>query len=393
MNSLKTLFYKGYALPLLFFIWAIVDFWSSKMNQARIDASQTRYLAYSTYFLIIYSIFVITQRGIRQNSIHLVCILWWMIMPFVVFFSHGKLLDYAQTLLWPILFEAAWAIIKNRRNNIYLLQKVLYFAFAYGLMVFLLSDRHTEGQTNTIYFPLLTLPWILFGKNRRIQMIIIVIFTVLAIYSLKRSAMMSIAGVWLVFLLTYIKGKKTLRLLLVLILILPFYGIILDYADRETEGALMERVNREETDEGTNRLAIYEVTMAMIGASDPTELITGHGHYAVYNDSILEKSAHNDMLEVIYDYGVIIFALYLCLWIFVIRRSIQLYRIGSELFLPYASSVIIFVIMSSVGHLILYTSYFNYIVLFWGGTEVLLSFELFRKNEGVIYYKGISIRK
>lgn len=380
MKLLIDIFLKGYILPLFYFIWVLTDFWSSKMNLTRIDATQTRSLAYATYFLVGYSILILLQGKIGQRGIHTICVLWCILMPLFIFLSHGKLLDYAQTVLWPLLFEAAWIIIRNNRINIKLFQKLFYLAFIYGTFVFIFSDRFTEGQTNTIYFSLLTLPWILFNKSKKTQMIIMLVFSALAIYSLKRSAMMAIAGCWFVYFLLFIKGKKTLWLLLSLILILPFSSFIIDYADREMGGSLTERINREETDEGTNRLAIYEVTMAMIGASEPTEFVVGHGHYAVYKNSILEKSAHNDMLEVIYDYGIIIFALYLCLWIFVIRRSVQLFREGSVLFFPYASSVMIFVIISSVGHLILYTSYFNYIVLFWGSAEAIMPILKFRKS-------------
>lgn len=387
MKLSTNLLFKGYILPLFYFIWALTEYWSSIMNQANIDAAQTRSLSYATYFLVGYSILILLQGKIRQRGIHTICILWCILMPLVIFLSHGKLLDYAQTILWPLIFETAWIVVRKDGTNIKSFQKLLFVAFIYGTFVFIMADRFTEGQTNTIYFSLLTLPWVLFNKSKKTQMIIMLVFSALAIYSLKRSAMMAIAGCWFVYFLLFIKGKKTLWLLLSLILILPFSSFIIDYADREMGGSLMERINREETDEGTNRLAIYEVTMAMIGASEPTELIVGHGHYAVYKDSILGKSAHNDMLEVIYDYGIIIFALYLCLWIFVIRRSVQLFRKGSVLFFPYASSVMIFVIMSSVGHLILYTSYFNYIVLFWGSAEAIMPILKFRKShENFICY-------
>ena len=110
----------------------------------------------------------------------------------------------------------------------------------------------------------------------------------------------------------------------------------------------------------------------MIQSSSPTRLVIGHGHFGVRQDSWLEISAHNDFLEVIYDYGLVIFIFYLCLWGYVIRRAYYLYKTKSEMFLPYAASFSIFLVMSMVSHLILYTTYFNYLVMFWGMTEAMI---------------------
>lgn len=148
-------------------------------------------------------------------------------------------------------------------------------------------------------------------------------------------------------------------------------GGILGYSfsDSILKGELSERVNREETDEGRNRLAIYTVTWAMIENSSVDKLFFGHGHYGVRKDSFLEISAHNDFLEVIYDYGLVILVLYLGLWVYVIKRCVRLFRDESPLFLPYAVSLSIFIVMSIVSHLILYASYFLFLVLFWGCIE------------------------
>ena len=91
----------------------------------------------------------------------------------------------------------------------------------------------------------------------------------------------------------------------------------------------------------------------------------------VRRDSPLELSAHNDFLEVLYDYGLIIFILYLALWYYVIKRLVYHIRINSIYSLPYFCSFAIFLLLSMVSHLILYASYFNYLVMFWGCMEGL----------------------
>lgn len=133
---------------------------------------------------------------------------------------------------------------------------------------------------------------------------------------------------------------------------------------------MTERVTREESD-NSGRKAIWATTSLMIVTSPAEKFIVGHGFNGVRENSFLEISAHNDFLEIIYDYGLIIFALYICLWIHVVRRCYFLYRNKSSLFLPYAVSLSILFVLSMVSQLLPYATYFNYLVMFWGMTEAV----------------------
>ncbi len=80
----------------------------------------------------------------------------------------------------------------------------------------------------------------------------------------------------------------------------------------------------------------------------------------------MQISAHNEYLEIIYDYGLIALIVYLGLWIYVIKQFIFHYRNDTVYFIPYALSICIFAVMSVVSQLVLYVSYFLYLVMFWG---------------------------
>jgi hypothetical protein len=295
-------------------------------------------------------------------------------MPFIVLYNHGKTVDALQTILWPLLFEASFLLVKQDKDNFAAFRKLFVVVSIYGAYFFLQSRinmmMHEKIQSNTIYFAFLTLPWLLLVKGRISRLFLLVLFTFLGVWSLKRSVMLSLVFIWSAYIISLMKGrgKQWIKTSIVVVLIAGgFYGY--SFGDEMLGGELSERVNREETDEGRNRLAIYTVTWAMIQSSDPSSLILGHGHFGVRRDSILEISAHNDFMEVVYDYGLVIFVLYIGLWVYVIKRCIRLFRSNSELFLPYAVSLSIFFILSIVSHLVLYTSYFNYLVLFWGSVE------------------------
>ena len=161
-----------------------------------------------------------------------------------------------------------------------------------------------------------------------------------------------------------------------IVLFLLLVGIFsFNQIDAMLGGQLSERMNKEETDVGRGRLAIYDVTWLMQQHSSVDEWILGHGHNGVWHNSPLEISAHNDLMEVLYDYGLIVFILYLCLWGYVMNKCLYLYRINSYFLVPYISSICIFIVLSLVSHLVLYTSYFNLLVIFWAGVEAFVEKE------------------
>ena len=373
-TSHKTLF-NIFAVLLLFFIVAFINVWNNSMNDMESNISDKRWLVYSIYLLSVFSAYIWLSTGTSKlKGIHVLCLLWCVIMPFNIWYSHGNLLVMLQTILWPLLFETSYLLIKKNRDNLNDFRKFFFLVAIYGGFFFLQSriDMFTHDllQSNTIYFVFLTLPWLLLVKRKTTRLFFLILFTALAIWSLKRSMLLSVLLIWASYVLSLLRDRRRVFLKLSVVVVLIVGGIYgYSYGDELLGGELTERVNREETDEGRNRLAIWAFTWSMIENSSTDALVLGHGHFGVRRDSLLEISAHNDFLEVIYDYGLVIFVLYIGLWVYVFKRCIKLYRDDSELFLPYAVTLSIFLVMSMVSHLILYTSYFNYIVLFWGSLE------------------------
>lgn len=304
------------------------------------------------------------------KGIHLVCMVWLLLMPIIMFLNHASMADTVQTLLWPLIFETTYLCCYQRVHRALAMKKMYFGIAAVGAYYFLTTRLGADSQTNTIYFCFLTLPWLIYYAKSRNAIILLVFFTSLALLSMKRSVMLASVLMWLFFFLQRLESKRNIIYTVILFSAL-FIGIsvIYDRLDSQFGGRLTERVNREETDEGHDRMAIWNLTFMMIQESSAERLITGHGHFGVKKNSFLEISAHNDFLEVIYDYGLVIFFLYLCLWWHVIRRCYWLYKQKSSLFLPYGVTLSIFIVMSMVSHLILYANYFNYLVMFWGMTE------------------------
>lgn len=368
-------FFHIFAIAFFAFALAFMDYLSKTMS---VDEEGTRYWFIRGQLLmdLVCVVVYITCLNRDYKGIHLVCLLWLLIMPVIMFLNNAPITDTFQTILWPFIFETTYLCCRyDQKRWKFLKNEYIIFAII-GAYYFLITRVGADRQTNTIYFFALTVPYLLFNTGKRNVLIITLLFSFMALLSLKRSMMLSMVLIWAFFFLNGMRKTRTKIYSIVLSLVL-LGGIYFAYdkVDEMTGGILTQRVTKEETGEGIGREAIWGLTINMIQTSSPGKLITGHGHYGVKKNSILDISAHNDFLEVIYDYGMLIFILYLCLWGHVIRQTYRLYKARSELFMPYAASLSLFFIMSMVSHLILYTSYFNYLVMFWGMTEAIIETE------------------
>lgn len=371
-------------LIIVFFVFAVVvvNYQFYRMTE---EEGGSHVLTTYMYFLLdVVCLLIIAIGSYRKyHGVHLVCLFWVPLVSLFLFFNHNQVSNIFRVISWPLLFEATYLCCRNYSFRSLQLKKMFFMLAFVGGYYFLMTRIGIEHQSNTIYLVYLTLPWLLFESRKTPQLVILFLFSFLAMLSLKRSMLLTTALIWSFYLLFGMKKRRNriYTIILSVVLLVGIY-VLYDKVDDAMGGMITERVNREETDMGRDRMAIWNLTMNMIQNSPSEKILIGHGHFAVRNDSFLEISAHNDFLEVVYDYGLILFILYLCLWGHVIRRSVYLYKIRSPYFLPYASSLAIFIIMSLVSHLILYVTYFNYLVMFWAMMEALV------ENNNVIIHKN-----
>ena len=376
MKGLNTNFYRLFLALFVFFVLVSIPIWNIMITKGEhVETSEMRWFIYSTYLLVLFGIFVLLSHfELKGSFIHLICLLWCLLTPIVLFLNHAELPHYVLVLLWPVVFEMSYLSIlafPRRLNSIY---NSYWVIFLWGVFLFLTSKAigYAMISPNSVYAPLLTMPILMIKNTSKFRLVMLIVFSLLALFSMKRSSMLIIAAVWVAygFLLFKMKNKVVAIIAVGALIVCGVYLFV--RMNVAMEGKIIERIEREETDDGKNRLAIWQVTWAMIQQSSVTEKLIGHGHYGVRNDSILEVSAHNDILEVIYDYGLIVFVLYLGLWFYLLKRWWYLRKVQSNFLLPYTISLSIFVVMSLVSHLILYTSYFNFLVMFWGCSEAMI---------------------
>lgn len=318
------------------------------------------------------SLIIITKNRklIKTGLIHKICLFWFITMFLVLTYNHDPFSAYMKCLLWPILFESIYICtlrVKNVRKGLY---RLFVCLFALGCYYFAVSliQRGFEGASNVVYFVILTIPMILATRNNKNNMWILIITSGIALISMKRSMMLAMILYWSVIFLVnaFKKGKIIQSLFLVGILSISAifaYGFV----DNLSGGNISKRNEREDITNG--REAIYLVTIDMISKSSISHQILGNGHNAVRRDSSMDISAHNEWLEVIYDYGIILLGLYLLLWSYMTGKCYQLLKLGSRYFEPMLLCVCVWSVMSMVSQLLVYISYVIYLFVFLAFVE------------------------
>jgi O-antigen ligase len=148
-------------------------------------------------------------------------------------------------------------------------------------------------------------------------------------------------------------------------------GAVIVELDKSHSRVVLERLESMAEDQGSGRLDIYSETIKYIANSTPWQTLMGHGYVSTRDILASGKSAHNDWLEVQFDFGAVGLLLYALLHACLIRKSHSLIRGRSPLAAAFAASYALFFFMSMTSHLIIYPTYYLFLVAFWGMIEGL----------------------
>ena len=208
------------------------------------------------------------------------------------------------------------------------------------------------------YYLLYTLPLLLLIKPRLIKVAAIFIVIVVLFSSLKRSGILALAIslFFYIFISQYVRNKFKLSAFIGSLFAIVVLGTIFVLFATNDSGSenIMNRFENIDRDQGSGRLVVWEQTMSMIEGQDATTLLFGNGYNAVMHDSTLQLSAHNDFLEVTYDFGIVGLLLYLAAFITLGFYVVKMIVNRSPYAPPMAMLFIIYFIQSMISHIIIY---------------------------------------
>ncbi|MBR1877730.1 MAG: O-antigen ligase family protein [Paludibacteraceae bacterium] len=255
----------------------------------------------------------------------------------------------------------------------YFVQKYGYkkesIAFTAFVMMLLLLIQYlgiyniSESHLISSYYPLFLLPLVLLHPSKIIRYSSIILVTVAIFSSLKRGGLIALVAGLIIYLICYRRvGSQKKGIFIYTILALCVLGGIFYYLASTEYTEIIERLMNIQEDEGSGRTDVWATTWQMISDSEFFPYILGHGNNAVWNDSPLDLSAHNDFLEAWYDFGFIGFAFYVLMLLSLLRYTIQLIRNKSSYAPSMAMLLTITLILTMISHVLIYY-FINFVCL------------------------------
>lgn len=322
---------------------------------------------------------VISKKIIKGESVTIVVYMFYCILVSAI---NGTLdlYGFIDITLWPLLFISICNLMnslgKKDVNRIYASidkSKGIIFAcsFIVGLFSIPLILRHLSGQGRAgevifpVYFMISLLALLLLAFPNNKKTLIIPIVAILA--TTKRTAFLSVTIGLILGLIAeiYISGdiKQKWKKVVQFALVITAGYLLLYYMINKFNLDILSRLNNLIEDGGSGRNEIWEKVLNEYNEGTLLNRLFGHGCMAVSKLKLTGRAilAHDDFLEILYDYGIFGLALILIWTIQLIKQFILLVRTKSKLLPSYCYAMIGFIFLATFSYLMIQ----SYIMLYF----------------------------
>lgn len=373
------------SLALKLYFYFIVLFYICYFNYCyNIETEIFNVLIFNYVKIIMISIsflllFININSTIKLPKIIKYSLYWGLFSLFAIFINNRSsvselVFNIMDVILWIGVLITTYYFAVNEHKSNYICY-IMLITTAY-LSIRYFNNKHsgmihTFSSVNSVYYILLALPILLMMKNNLLKNSSIILVTISAMISQKRTALIALAVSLIIYfaMSSFIERKKNSRkiynvilLLITVIVIIYFYSYIANQLNFD----FVDRFESLTVDGGSGRNVIYRTVIDMQFDSNIFEWFIGHGYNAVLINTPFSLSAHNDFLELLYDYGIIALILYFRIIFALVSYNIKLIKNKSDNSAPFTVSLVIFIIMSMWSHLVIYPTFFIILVFFWG---------------------------
>lgn len=303
------------------------------------DTYNPNFYIYQVVLYLVAGFVVVINRHIIQKDTLLEFMLVFGIMCFLFSFVQLRAFNlrsvgalFFNTFIIPLAYlNGSWlgnrlSYLKDRDLYLLLLQIPAFYS------MYLLYGYNSLGNwfdADAAFCVIVFFPFVFYFKREWLSVIFAIFYVAFTLTSAKRSILLFVI-VCIAFFAFYIIRSRNQsrqnvfsRLFVLLAIIAGSYFILTN----ESSGL----IHTQERIEGfggitfdNGRYDIYSIVSLAIINSDVVPLFFGHGHSAVKRD--FDIGAHNDLLEIAYDYGLIAMILYICILLVIIKRTWRLFK-------------------------------------------------------------------
>jgi len=280
----------------------------------------------------------------------------------------------AKCFLWFFVFLLGYVSTKafNCENIIPQIAAVACIVFIYIIS----SNRNLNLQAinaNTVvtavYYLLCCAPFILCMKQKKIRNIMLIIILLFCFFSFKRSALLVTVGALLALFIVNRNISRNFKIYTLGITII-FAGIVFLYiflqGGNDTLLSALDIWTLRFSGGNESRLNIWRNVIELIEDSPLFYILFGHGYNATMQDTISGLSAHNDFLEIFYNYGFFAFIAFIAFILALSKNSRLIAQTNNSLYNGYICALVIFLMASIPSHMLTYSTYFMLLSFYFG---------------------------
>lgn len=338
-----------------------------------------RNLQYSLTFacLLWFTLIFISNIELRSKAIVINTFLFMILIATVTFISYYNNSLYTsfniltKALFWAVTLIAAYGFGYKYDNAI---GKSLFITASLPILFFLfvlikeqLLKSEDIAMITSAYYLLCLLPFVFLLKSTIVKIVFVAFIGTAVLMSSKRTGFIAFALAVLAYLFFDIMLKKETKFkLLRYVAVVCVLAFFLSYIVNQFDFTVLDRLQTLSEDGGSGRTSVYDSAWRLIKQTNLIPFFFGKGYNRVYRDMGLNLSAHTDFLEVLYDYGLIGFALYINMYYILIKYAKRLCKTAKEYAPAFISAIVIMFVLSAFSHLIIFNTYFIYLCFFFG---------------------------
>lgn len=324
-----------------------------------------------SFFSLTYRGIIRTSNYIRLSSI-MITVMYLLTLINLANTPFPSSVYYVTLIMSvPLLFSLHDIFFQNDENSSLVFVLVAFIGLTFNYFSNFQSNYLQDmlNQNSSSYSLLYFMPFILCIKKNWIKIAGLFIVFIALLTTMKRGGIIAFTiGLFAYYLFVMMKNhgsiKKMYRFIITAVVVVVGLSFVFNYFDSITDNAITSRFDNIQSDEGSGRLETWQWVYNQLASSSLSEIIFGHGWNSVFYQSGI-RSAHNDFLEVLYDFGVITFVLYILLYKALFKTSVCLLKEGSSFAAPMFSSTIILLVNSFVSHVVFYPRYLIIYCMFW----------------------------
>lgn len=292
-------------------------------------------------------------------------------------YSTGRLpFKFISIFYWvAVMLISYYAVLQLNTTKFHVAIVVLAIPFlSYGFYVMRGAEAGYSGVLllNPVYFISYLMPVVLLLRSRLLKVGILLLIFVVVILSYKRLAILAYFTSIVVYFYylsrsgSHAKVWRTITVFLGAIMFIAVMVFSFRYLGAAFGLDWSGRMSGMAESGGSGRFDIWRSVLAALASQEIPYWLYGHGYLAT--ELVLGKGAHNDFLEILYNFGLLGLAIYLMFIGKIIKIFIEMKKLRYRHLDAFAVSLVWFAWGTMFSQLVIYPYWFLSLALFWGMT-------------------------